>query len=130
MRALPRRHLPPMASDDSQAWKQLDDLADCKGPASPQFVKLHAVLTARYPCICDLPEADIDHGVWSDGPLINNFGSKAAVIGMVYSRVDEVLPFVIDAAHSMGMVVFDWATKHVHRPGIAQQPGKPWWRFW
>jgi hypothetical protein len=129
--------LPPVPVEDGVAWTDIDRLADCEGDAAPEFVDLHAALTARYPCICGLSDADVDGGVWSDGPLLNNFGARAAVIGIVYSRVDEVLPFVVEAATSRGMVVFDWATQQVHRPRDRTQPRKPppqarklWWRFW
>jgi len=32
------------------------------------------------------PEEDVDDGVWSAGPLWNNFGHRAAVLGMVFPR--------------------------------------------
>lgn len=117
--------LPPVPLDDGGAWEYIDRLAECSGDAAPEFVDLHAVLTARYPCICSLSDADVDDGVWSDGPLINDFGMRAAVIGIVYSRVDQVLPFVVEAATSRGMVVFDWVTRRVHRPRKPLQPRKP-----
>jgi hypothetical protein len=123
--------LPPVPRDDGEAWKHVDALSGCAGAPAPEFVELHAALTARYSCICSLSEDAVDDGVWSDGPLINNFGERAAVIGLVYSRVDEVLPVVIEAATARGMVVFDWATETVHRPsGRPQQVRRPWWRFW
>lgn len=31
--------------------------------------ELHDCLTARYPCMCAVPEDQIDDTVWSDGPL-------------------------------------------------------------
>ena len=34
---------------------------------------------------------------------------------MSYSRVDEVLPFLIETATGLGLVVFDWGTQTVHR---------------
>jgi hypothetical protein len=59
----------------------------------------------------------VDDGVWSDGPLINNFGERQAVIGFMFSHVDTVLPFVIEIAHKHGITVFDWQTETIHRPG-------------
>ena len=110
-------------------------MIDAKGEMPAEFRELHSRLTSRYPCICDLPNDEVDDGVWSDGPLINNFGHRAAVLGVVYPAVAEVLPFLIETANSLGMVVFDWGTNTIHRPGAAQVPDaksrvKPWWKFW
>jgi hypothetical protein len=65
--------------------------------------------------MCSVPDDEVDDTVWSDGPLINNFGHRAAVLGMSYSRVEEVLPFLVESANALGLSVFDWATKTVHR---------------
>ena len=106
----------PVAPSDQAAWNELDPILNEDGDPSSQFVELHARLTKRFPCIRDLPDELIDEGVWSDGPLINNFGPRTAVLGMSYSRVDEVLPFLITTANEMGMTVFDWGTEKIHRP--------------
>ncbi len=108
--------LPPVSEDDARAWAELDAIIDAEGPVPDAFVKLHAELTATFPCICDLPDDDVDDGVWCDGPLINNFLHRAAVVGFVYSKVDVGLPFLIATANRHGMVVFDWATNTIHRP--------------
>ncbi len=81
-----------------------------------EFRELHGRLTARYPCICNLPDDEIDNGAWSDGPLINNFGHRAAVLGIAYPSVAEVLPFLVETANALRMVVFDWATNTIYRP--------------
>lgn len=80
------------------------------------FKTLHDQLTLRYPCICALPEEEVDGGVWSDGPLWNNFGHRAAVLGIVYSRVEEVLPFLVETATSLELTVFDWGGPSIYRP--------------
>lgn len=107
--------VPPVSSKDKEAWKQLDVLTEQEGPAPDVFLDLHDRLTARFPCLSSLSDDEIDDGVWSDGPLWNNFGNKAAVLGMVYSRVAEVLPFLIESANSLGLVVFDWTSGAIHR---------------
>jgi hypothetical protein len=107
---------PPIPLDDETAWAALDDLINTEGEAPQLFRTLHDRLTARYSCICSLPEEDVDDGVWSDGPLWNNFGHRAAVLGMVFSRVEEVLPFLVNTANELGLVVFDWAGPGVYRP--------------
>jgi len=105
-----------MPAADAAAWAELRAAIDTKGPVPPIFAELLARLINRYPCICDLSDEQVDDGVWSDGPLRNNLGHRASVLGMVYSRVDEVLPFLIEQANALGLIVFDWATKTIHRP--------------
>lgn len=111
--------LAPIPASDDGAWASLDAVIDAEGRASAELVELHDALTARFPCLCDLPDDQIDEGVWGDGPLINNFGHRAAVLGIVPSRVDEVLPFLVATATRAGMTVFDWATDTIHRPPVA-----------
>src|SRR5207302_10159272 len=103
----------------------LDTLIREKGPRPPLFQELHDRLTARYPCMCSVPDDEVDDTVWSDGPLINDFLHRAAVLGMSYSRVEEVLPFLVETANGLGLVVFDWATARVYRaePGAAADRG-------
>lgn len=113
--------LPDVPTADAAAWAELDAAIDAQGPVPPVFAELLARLTKRYPCICDLPDEHVDDGVWSDGPLGNNLGHRASVLGMVYSRVDEVLPFLIEQANGLDLIVFDWATETIHRP----DPGRP-----
>lgn len=84
------------------------------------FQRLHGELTARYPCICTLDGDRVDDDrVWSDRPLCNDFGRRVAVLGVMYSRVEEVMPFVIETATSLGLTVFDWAGPTIYRPAIA-----------
>jgi hypothetical protein len=98
-------------------------------PPSARMRELHGRLTARYPCICD-----DEHGPWSDGPLIENFGQRIATLGVVYSRADEVIPFLISTSTGMGFWVFDPQAEIVHLPGgVVLRPAgaaKSWWQFW
>jgi hypothetical protein len=60
--------LEPAPSDDALAFEQFDTLveaSDIEDP-HPTFVAMHAELTSRFPCICDLPDEEVDDGVWSD----------------------------------------------------------------
>lgn len=107
--------VPPIPVEDAEAWKAVDSLIDLQGPRPVVLKKLHGRLTAKYPCLCSLTDDQIDDGVWSDGPLINNFGHRAAVLGISYSRVAEVLPFLVESANDLGLVVVDWATEQIHR---------------
>jgi hypothetical protein len=106
--------IPPVLTDGPEAWEALDALVEENGPRPAVLQELHDRLTARYPCMCSVPDDQIDDTVWSDGPLINDFGHRAAVLGMSYSRVEEVLPFLVETATGLGLVVFDWATGIIH----------------
>jgi hypothetical protein len=107
----------PVPSKDEEAWQAVDSLIDAKGEPPEVFKELHDRLTRRYPCICTLSDERVDDdGVWSDGPLWNDFGHRAAVLGMVYSRVEEVLPFLVETANDLGLVVFHWGGPSIYRP--------------
>ena len=109
--------VPPVSANDKEAWLGLDQLIDARGDVPQVFKELHGRLTARYPCISTLSDEEIDDvGVWSDGPLWNDFGHRVAVLGMVYSRVEEVLPFLVKTSNDLGLVVFDWAGPDIYRP--------------
>jgi len=108
---------PPIPEEDESAWAVVNDLIDSKGPVPSILRELHDQLTARYPCICTLPDDRVDEdGVWSDGPLWNDFGHTAAVLGVIYSRAEEVLPFLIQTANGLGLTVFDWGGPTIYRP--------------
>jgi len=107
----------PVPCDDAEVWEQLDELINFPGPPPPVFRELHDALTTRYPCMCSIPDERVDEdGVWIDGPLWNDFGHRAAVLGVVYSRVEEVLPFLVQTAVSLGLTVCDWGGPTVFRP--------------
>jgi len=109
--------IPPVPSDEKAAWGSIDAFTHAEGPTPEVFKTLHDRLTARYPCICTLPDETVDEeGVWSDGPLWDNFGHRAAVLGIVFSRVEEVLPFLVDTANELGLTVFDWVGPSIYRP--------------
>lgn len=109
-----------IATTDAQAWLELDALTEQRGKPPPVFRQIHDIIIARYPDITTLSDEAADDGVWSSGPLWNNFSPAAAVLALRHSRADEVVPFVVETARSLGLPVFDWTTRHIHRPnGIA-----------
>ena len=113
----------PVPAEDNAAWEVLDSLINEQGAPPPVFRELHDALTARHPCICTLSDEKVDEeGVWSDGPLWNDFGHRAAVLGMTWSQVAEVLPFLVRTANSLGLTVFDWGGPTIYRPGGAPRP--------
>ena len=52
----------PVPEDDEAAWGRLDDFIAAKGPIPEIFKSLHDRLTSRYPCVCSLPEEEVDEG--------------------------------------------------------------------
>ena len=127
---------PPVPEDDAAAWELVWGLSE--GPADGEvpavYYELIDRLTARYPCICDLPDETVDDGAWTDGPLRDNAGPAATVLGLASGRVAQVRPFVVETAGRLGLVVFDEQEGRIYRPGPAGEPtatGKrPWWKFW
>jgi hypothetical protein len=113
----------PVPRRDKDAWSELEALIDESGPAPETFRILHERLTQRYPCITMLGDGNEDIGVWKDGPLWNSFGHRAAHLGLVSNRADEVLPFLVETSISLNLTVFDWVTQQIHRadglPGIS-----------
>lgn len=107
---------PPLPASDAKAWDEVESLVSQEGSVPPRFRDLHDQLVARYPCLSMLSDDEIDDGVWSDGPLWNNFGPRAACLGISYSRVEEVLPFIVSTARSLNFAVFDYQTSLIHRP--------------
>jgi hypothetical protein len=102
----------PVPDDDEEAWEMLETLRDLPDSSPGQhFIPLYEKLTARYPCIME-PNED---SPWSDGPLINNFGQKHALLGLIYQAVDDALPFIIQTANEMGFTVFDEQQDEIHR---------------
>jgi hypothetical protein len=112
--------VPPVPASGKAAWAALEGILERRdqGPRSPEFQGLHDQLVARYPCICSLAD---DSGVWSDGPLINNFEHGVAVIGIRYDQVEKVLPFLVRTATDLGFVVFDDQNGKIHRPRKAKE---------
>ena len=114
--SITRNNIP---QDDTEAWKHMEELyKNDSGKSSKDFIDLINRLTETYPCICDLPDDKIDDGVWSDGPLVNNAGDQITTIGVVYSQVEDVIPFVIETCNGLGFVVFDGQSGTISRPGI------------
>ena len=110
---------PPVPDNNAEAWNALDSFIQEHGPTPDIFRMLHDRLTARHPCICDLPDDQVDDGAWSDGPLIDSFAHRAAVLGIASTRVGDVLPFLIDSATAIGLTVFS--------SPLVQRPDDPRW---
>jgi hypothetical protein len=108
--------IPPIADRDATSWQGLDAMIELVGepPALLQF--FYDAVTRRYPCLSKLSDAESENGVWSSAPLRSGFESRAAVLAIQFPHAEVVVPFVVDTARPLGLTVFDWQTKLVHRP--------------
>jgi hypothetical protein len=103
---------------DAIAWQGIDGILAMTGEPSSELRSFYDRITARYPCLSTLDEAELDSdkAAWSDGSLLNNFGPVGALLPIRGSRAEVVLPFVIDTARAFGLFAFDWSTHLIHRP--------------
>jgi len=120
-----------ISPDDKQAWAELNLLYEKEDlftehvrEQGQDFLDLIEKLKAKFPCICDLPDEEVDNGVWSDGPLSNNAGKDLATLGIRFSQVSNVMPFLIKIANDNGFVVFDSQTAIISRPTITASVNK------
>ena len=70
-----------MPADDDAAWTKLNNVINEKGPIPEVFKTLLDQLTSRYPCICSLPEEDVDDGsptAGGDREVLSCFGRYRA----------------------------------------------------
>ena len=118
-------------SDDKKAWKYLEELQGQETEEQSQdFLDLIEIFKGKFPCICDLPDEEIDNGVWSDGPLSNNVGKNLTTLGMVFSAVEKVMPFLIETANKNNFVVFDYQTGQIFRPELKTEKTQRKKSFW
>ncbi len=107
--------IPPIDNTDTGAWQDLYEMIEQGGEPPAVLQSFHDTITRRYPCLSRLSDADIESGVWSSAPLLSGFGNRTAVLSIQFPRSDEVVPFVFETARSLGLAVFDWQTKLIHR---------------
>lgn len=79
----------------------------------PEYAELASRLVARHPDIGDLDEDD-DQGVWTDGPLAANARAPVFGLGIQTHALGEVVPFVIESARALGLLVYDGQAGTVH----------------
>ncbi len=128
-----------LPSSNDEAWKHVEALRESyyedKREKAPELLALHGVLTARYPCLCSYADDDpcMDESPWADGPMIGNFANEMGMLAISFSRVEEVVPFIVESANALGITVADGQTGDIHRPAgqpSTQSSKRPWWRFW
>lgn len=112
----------PLPENDQTAWQYIQALRDTyyddEREKASALIALHSALTARHPCLCSFADDDpeMDDSPWADGPMINNFSNEMGMLAITYSRVDEVLPFIVTEANALGIAVADGQTGQILRP--------------
>ncbi|MBS1159756.1 MAG: hypothetical protein H6R15_2175 [Proteobacteria bacterium] len=119
----------PMPKSLDQAIEIFAALQNESRTQNPLFQMLAKRLTARFPCIMELEEDD-PRMAWTDGPL-NGITQEATYgIGILTDKIDEVQPFVVETATTLGLVVMDDQQGEVYLPGgtvlnsAGARPGK------
>ena len=111
-----------LPTDCDDIWEYIEEMADeyydDEGEKSPKLIELHKKLTEIYPCLSSYEDDDPaqENCPWADGPMIKNFASKMGMVAIVFSRVDDVVPKVIDVALELGITVVDGQSEKIIRP--------------
>ncbi|MGJ8676939.1 MAG: hypothetical protein ACSHX0_05445 [Akkermansiaceae bacterium] len=118
---------------NKDAWGYIEQLREKyyedESGAHEKLKALHQVLTQKYPCLSSYPDDDpeMENSPWADGPMIGNFASKMGMLAIVYSRVDEVFPFILKEALGLGIIVADGQSERIYRPDEQLlETKKPW----
>lgn len=106
-----------------QAWEFLEDLRerfyDDEGARAPALVKLHEALVERYPCKSTYKRGSVElkNCPWMEGPLLKGFAGEMGMLSINPEHVEEVVPFVVETALALGLVVMDEQEDKIYRPG-------------
>ena len=113
--------LTDVPQDNWTAWKYIEELREKyyedKSAPHEKLAELHEIIIQKYPCLCSYDDDDpkIDNSPWADGPMIGNFASEMGMLAIVYSRVDEVFPFILENALALGIIVADGQSQKIYR---------------
>ncbi|WP_041598471.1 hypothetical protein [Hahella chejuensis] len=116
--------LTDIPENNKDAWSFIEKLREeyyeDKSVAHSKLQEFHEVLTKKYPCLCSFADDDpeMENSPWADGPMIENFASKMGMVAIVWSRADEVFPFVLDSALALDIIVADGQSGKIYRPGM------------
>lgn len=88
-------------------------LGDQASDPHPSLLAFISDVTSRYPDLTELGDDEIDDAVWSDGPLTSNASGPLLYLGIVWSRVDEALPFLVERARAHGLICLDPQSEQV-----------------
>ncbi len=111
----------PVPENDQSAW-ELFKFRKNHVPTHPQpqpevFHHLYRLLVTHYPCRSAFAEGEVGKCVWVDSPLIEKFGHDMALLRIVPEHVDEVLPFIVEKATRLKLIVFEEAAGMIYRDG-------------
>ncbi len=127
----------PISANNKVAWVEIETLRESyyedQREKAPALIALHSALTARYPCLCSYADDDpkMEECPWADGPMINNFSHEMGMLAIVFSRADEMVPFIIKEANTLGISVADGQSGEIFRPNqAAKNKQKAWWKLW
>jgi len=101
-----------------------DQLSQQHCEQMPVFLELARRLTARFPCLTT-PDAPGEHGAWSDGPLDGETNEPIYGLGVSTDLMDIVVPFVVETAKDLRLVVFDEQSGVVFLPDGTRIPNSP-----
>jgi len=111
--------IPGIPESNDEAWDEFDDREEVNEENEmephPLMKELIIQLTKKYPCICTLPDEKIDEGLWADGPIENNIIGDVLILAIVFSKVEEALPFIVETAKKVGVVFYDPQTEEIFR---------------
>jgi hypothetical protein len=94
---------PDLNPTDRASHDKIDALHQAPTPPrSARLVAFVAELLTRYR---DLTETE--DTVWADGPLVGNIIGEFINMGLIWSRYEEAVPFVIEIAHKHGLHCYD-----------------------
>lgn len=88
---------------NEELWARYEEGAE---EPSPRILAFLRELTARYPDLEDLPENEIEDSPWSVSPTDDAVGVYSYLC-LVYSKIEEALPFIVQTAKRHGLVCFD-----------------------
>ena len=114
-----------LSENDQQALVQAEEIKQAEPEQSVKvhssLRKLHAQLVKIYPCLSSYEDddEDMDECPWSDGPLIENFGERVAILG-ISNRQGEVLSHILSCADKLKLSVIDPQDGMVYRPDSVQ----------
>lgn len=126
--------VPALPDEKALAWGEAHRLCSEENddaPKAPVLIDLYKILVSVYPCMSSyrIDDPAIDKCPWSDGPLINNFGSATAVLGLATSKDRyDLKSLIVSAGRALGLTVLDEQSDEIHRPHV-HAPGKTYGIF-
>ena len=87
--------------------RRYEQLMAAEVPPIPAIAAFVELLTHRWPDLTELDDDHVDDAPWADGPLIYNARGDTFYFGVVYSAVEEVVPWIAEQARLHGLVCFD-----------------------